>query len=224
MTVCDAKCLKEKETKPMPVHVDEIDSSATAAEQAKSIAKALGQINLAVLNPSEPGVLTHTPLHQASKYAAEKMRGKTMGVGCELCTIVFNGAKFLFDNKVDQEVILKFVEKELCTRLGAMNETCTQYVELEGETLIRMLEEEIDTSFICREMGMCLQSQVGEGWKKASGCHGELKFYDLNVRNDLNCTLCKLVVNQVRTMLIQKESEQRILDYVNKRLCAKTGQ
>jgi hypothetical protein len=208
MNVCDMQFLEQKPVQSRPVQV---------SSEVESIAKALKQMTVRVVNPSEASV--KTPL-QSGKFLVEKLREKSMGVACELCTIVVNGAKFMLENKVDKDIIFKFVEKQLCSRLGSMNETCTQYIELEGESILDMLEKDIDPAFICRELGLCLKVQVGEGTGK---CHPEPKFYDLDVRNDLNCTLCKLVITQVKTMLTQQQSEQRILDYVNKRLCAKTG-
>jgi hypothetical protein len=211
MNVCDMQFLQPRKVESSrPVEVSDVRS------EVESIAKALKQMTLTIVNPSEASI--RTPLHDA-KFMVERLRQKSMGVACELCTLVVNGAKLMLENKVNKEVIFKFVEKELCSRLGSMNETCTQYVEMEGETILDMLEKDIDPAFICRELGLCLKVQVGEGTAK---CH-ERKFYDLNVRNDLNCTLCKMVVTQVKTMLLQQQSEQRILDYVNKRLCSKTG-
>ncbi|RNA12359.1 proactivator polypeptide-like [Brachionus plicatilis] len=139
---------------------------------------------------------------------------RTMGVGCELCTIVMNAAKYMIETKTDSKKVLNFIEHQLCGRLGTLNNTCVEYVEQEGAEIIELLIKSVDPAMVCHAMGLCLKIQVEQS---------EPKFYDLNVRNPLNCTLCKVVFNQVKKMLADQRSQAKILTYIDGNLCQKIG-
>lgn len=138
-----------------------------------------------------------------------------MGVGCELCTIVMNAAKYMAQNQQSDQKVLDFIKKQLCTRLGSLNSTCVEYIEQEGLQIIQLLINAVDPSLVCRQMGLCLKIQVTDDQNE--------KFYDLNVRNTLNCTLCKMVFEQVKRMLSEQKSQAKIIDYINTNLCLKVG-
>jgi hypothetical protein len=50
--------------------------------------------------------------------------------------------QLLEQNQTESEV-LAFIEKNLCGRLGALNGTCTQYMETEGREIIYELSMKI---------------------------------------------------------------------------------
>lgn len=194
-------------------------------EKAKTGGKNLiDSISLTVLNDKD--VIIKTPLqNDKSSVNSEYLFGpksqnlfdqlkRSSGVACELCTIVMNAAKHMVENKDDNAKVLNFIEKQLCSRLGSLNSTCVEYVEQEGAEIIQLLIDAVDPSFICHAMGLCLKVQVTGPTEK---------FYDLNVRNPLNCTLCKVVFNQVKKMLTEQKSQAKILDYVDIQLCQKVG-
>ena len=166
-------------------------------DEVKNIPKALKQIRITVKDAEGVEVRTPLQLVNGGSHLATKLEAKSMGVGCELCELVMNTAKFLLENKVDHHVIFSFVEKELCARLGHLNETCVMYVEEEGEMVLELLEKEVDAALVCRKMGLCLRVQVNEDESVQP-----IKIYDLDVRNEMNCTLCKLIVGQVSLKVI----------------------
>ncbi len=141
---------------------------------------------------------------------------KTWGVGCEVCTIVLNAAKYLLENKVEDKKILNFIETQLCARLGEYNTTCWAYVSEEGEIVLDLIAKSVDPAVICRGMGLCLKVQVSDEFINEP-------FFDLQVRNPLNCTLCKLVITQVKQMLTDNKKQAEILQYIDTNLCAKVG-
>lgn len=148
----------------------------------------------------------------------EPRLSETSGIACELCQITLTAAKFLLENKVNQTKVLDFIESQLCSRLGTLNQTCVQYVQEEGPSIISLLIHDVDPSLVCRAMGLCLKVQVDE-----TRVAEETKFFDLNVRNKLNCTLCKMVVENVKKKLEEKQSQAMIIDYINHNLCEKVG-
>jgi saposin len=141
---------------------------------------------------------------------------QTSGIGCELCTIVLTAARHLLENKVDDEKILDFVETQLCSRLGKYQNTCVEYVKGEGELILEMLAQQVDPALICRGMGLCLKVQV-------SDTQVNEQFFDLQVRNAVNCTLCKMVVTEVKHMITDNKKQAEIIAYINTNLCEKVG-
>ena len=98
----------------------------------------------------------------------------TSGIGCELCTIVLNAAKYLVENKVEEEKIVNFIESQLCARLGSYNATCVEYVNAEGVLILDLLAKSVDPAMICRGMGLCLKVQVSDEYLNE-------QFFDLQV-------------------------------------------
>jgi len=178
--------------------------------------KPIKNIKIKVINEDQAEIKTpFRPTGFNAEEAISKMK-KTMGVGCELCTIVLNAAKYMAENKVQNEKILGFIEAQLCSRLGSLNSTCVDYVKAEGEQLIDLLVEAVDPAVVCKNMGLCLKVQVSDT------LYNE-KFYDMNTRNSMNCTLCKMVVAEVKRKLSDNKSEAEVIDYINARLCDKIG-
>ncbi len=104
----------------------------------------MSQIKIKIVNPQKAKIVT--PLQPSQNEKAIKLANKlaaTEGMGCEMCTIIFSAAKFLVKNEVDDKKVLLFVEKNLCSRLGDYNETCTEYLQTEGEMIIQFVEDEI---------------------------------------------------------------------------------
>ncbi|CAF0924419.1 unnamed protein product [Brachionus calyciflorus] len=199
----------------------ELISEKTPQKEKKSL---LDSFTFTVLN--EKDVIIKTPLSQKdqnvqteylfgpkSDNLIDEMK-RSSGVGCELCTIVMHAAKYLIQNKNDNTKVLNFIEKQLCYRMGSLKETCVQYVEQEGAEIINLLINSVDPSIVCHFMGLCLKVQITKPTEK---------FYDLEVRNPLNCTLCKVVFQQVKKMLTDQKSQAKILSYVDVNLCQKVG-
>lgn len=218
LKVCEDKFIDDG-AKPSQADLEQIESIPKILKEAKVRLVDSDETKLTKTDSLDNKVKIRV-VSDESKARSDKLREETMGVGCELCQIVFHAAKYLLENKVDHQRIFKFVEKELCYRLGNMNQTCVDYIEQEGELLLHLIEKQVDPSAVCHQMGLCLNVQVE--WQPTASST-DLKFYDLNVRNDLNCTLCKMVLLQVKLMLNDKKSEQKILDYINQNLCARTG-
>jgi hypothetical protein len=60
-----------------------------------------------------------------------------------LCTLVLGAAQQLLEQNQTESEVLAFIEKNLCGRLGALNGTCTQYMETEGREIIYELSMKI---------------------------------------------------------------------------------
>lgn len=65
-------------------------------------------------------------------------------------------------------------------------------------------------------MGLCLSIQVTSPNTK--------RFFDINVKDSSNCTVCKTIMTKVKTMLQDKKTESEILDYIRSDLCDKNQQ
>ena len=65
-------------------------------------------------------------------------------------------------------------------------------------------------------MGLCLAIQVTSPNTK--------RFFDINVRDSSNCSVCKLVMAKVKSMIQDKKTESDILDYIRADLCDKNQQ
>lgn len=108
--------------------------------------------------------------------------------------------------------ILAFVEKELCSRLGDYDQFCLDYMVTYAGKILLFLHRGADSRVICESIGFCLRVQA----------QGE-RLYDLNVRNTLNCTLCKMVFAEVKKKLSNHDEEQHIVEYIDKNLCERVG-
>jgi len=60
-----------------------------------------------------------------------------------LCTLVLGAAQQLLEQNQTESEVLAFIEKNLCGRLGALNGTCTQFMETEGREIIYELSMKI---------------------------------------------------------------------------------
>ena len=221
LKACDDKFLEPyaedntQSEKPQPVQVQTQEQliqtdKQMSQKESKELIDSLKQIKVHVRN--EDKAVINTPLRKEMgsqpivHMISEKTEtlipklAKSNGVACELCTIVLTSAKYLIQNKVSDEKILNFVETQLCARLGNLNSTCYEYIQEEGKELLSLLSQSIDPGLLCRGMGLCLKVQVSDEFIND-------KFFDLNVRNPMNCTLCKLVIQQVKKMLTENKSQ-----------------
>jgi hypothetical protein len=65
-------------------------------------------------------------------------------------------------------------------------------------------------------MGLCLAIQVTSPNTK--------RFFDINVRDSSNCSVCKVVMSKVKSMIQDKKTESDILEYIRADLCDKNPQ
>jgi len=108
----------------------------------------------------------------------------------------------------------------LCARLGSLNNTCVEYFEAEGVEILQLLEKEIVNNknyllfslnffiFIfsiklspetaCYKTGLCLKNQIQ---------NVKTPFFDLQAGSPSNCTLCKMIVLEAKSMLLNKKKE-----------------
>lgn len=139
------------------------------------------------------------------------------GIACETCTIVFNAAKYMLQNKNADEKVLKYISIELCPRLGDYNATCYQYIETEGVQLLKLVADSVNPAVICHGMGLCTKLQVNQE-------PNAVQFYDLKMRSPLNCTVCKDIIEKVKVYLSDGKSQAMIVNYIDTELCSKVGQ
>ena len=81
------------------------------------------------------------------------------GPVCQICTAVLGYAQTLLENNATETEVLTFIEKNLCGRLGPLNEVCVQYMETNGRSILYELGQKIDPSVVCNHFGLC-QTQV----------------------------------------------------------------
>merc|ERR1711939_1026903 len=97
-------------------------SKRTLKKMFKYILAGLILFNLGLINAQE-----------IQEIPESKVEGKPV---CEVCTLVLSAAQSLLkSNKTDEQVI-QFIEKELCSRLGSLSQTCSQYVEQYGPQIL----------------------------------------------------------------------------------------
>jgi saposin len=160
---------------------------------------------LKTLKVMKVGVKSWTKPQIYSKLEPRLM--SSSGVACELCEIVLTASKYLIENKINEDKVLTFIESQLCARLGSLNETCVQYVKEEGATILDLLIHNVDPEVVCRAMGLCSKVQVNE-----KNIIKQLQFFDLNVRDNVNCTTCEMVIEGVKAKLTNKTSQAEIID------------
>ena len=113
----------------------------------------------------------------------------------------------------------------MCARLGSLNNTCVEYFEAEGVEILQLLEKEIvnnknflfkSLNFIflfqflklspetaCYKTGLCLKNQIQ---------NVKTPFFDLQAGSSSNCTLCKMIVLEAKSMLLNKKKEVLYFD------------
>ena len=113
----------------------------------------------------------------------------------------------------------------MCARLGSLNNTCVEYFEAEGVEILQLLEKEIvnnknflfkSLNFIflfqflklspetaCYKTGLCLKNQIQ---------NVKTPFFDLQAGSPSNCTLCKMIVLEAKSMLLNKKKEVLYFD------------
>lgn len=74
-----------------------------------------------------------------------------------------------------------------------------------------------DSNAICQRMGLCFKSQVG------TELHRVDEIFNFKLESNVNCTLCKMIITQVKQMLLNNKKQSDIINYVNKNLCEKAG-
>jgi hypothetical protein len=182
------------------IEVKQLDSKKNEKEVIDQVISSLRGIKIQVKNTSPQ---TNGDLLSR----LEPKLSKSMGVACELCEIVLTSAKYMIQNKINQEKVLTFIENQLCSRLGNLNQTCVQYIKEEGATILNLLIHDVDPAIVCKAMGLCSKVQVSDEYIRD-------KFFDLNVRNKVNCTLCKMVVENVKKQLEEKQSQAIIIEVI----------
>lgn len=160
----------------------------------------------------EPKKQIKKEIKLGSTELSTKMKS-TGGMACEICSIVFQTAKFLVKNEVDEKKVIQFVDKNLCNRLGSFNETCSMYVEKEGESIIEILEDDIEPAVICGSIGLCINTQV----KLQS------KPFDLRQKSPETCSACKRAVDNAKDMIASHYRDIDVMNTMNKELCEKMG-
>ncbi|CAF0924437.1 unnamed protein product [Brachionus calyciflorus] len=133
------------------------------------------------------------------------------GTVCQICTVVMSAAQNLLEQNKTEDEILKFIEKDLCNRLGSLSAICTQYVQAYGKVILYELSQKLDPSIVCNHLGLCETKVVAQ--------HPVLK----KMSNSLNCTVCKLVFQQVANLLQNNATEEQILQVIETKLCNATG-
>lgn len=133
------------------------------------------------------------------------------GPVCSICTVVLSAAQNLIEQNKTEVEIVDYIEKHLCGRLGALNATCVQYVDAYGKQIIYELGKKIDPSVICHSIGLCAVENP------------KPTVIEKPMFNSLNCSLCKLVFGQVKTMLASNATEAQVDAFIEQKLCNATG-
>jgi len=177
----------------------------------------VSQIRIKIVNPEKAVIKTPLqPKTQLSKAGAELAvkLSNTNGMGCEICTIIFDAAKFLVKNEVDNKRVLQFVEKNLCGRLGEYNETCTAYLQTDGEQIIEFIENEIESAVICASVGLCMKTQVSLARNNP---------FDLHMKSPKRCQQCQSTMDHVKKMISTEYKNMEVLEFIKEDFCMKGG-
>jgi len=216
----------DKHLQPAPAQQQQQQQQQTSEKQADQsnkewIAIQLSKMNVKIVN--EDKVVIKTPLQP--KFDDEEKKTEkpltsiltaTNGVGCDLCIITMSTVKYLVMNKVDNDKILSFIETQMCSRLGELNATCVDYFQKEGPEMFELLEKELlSPQHACFRCGVCTRNQFE--------AQSQTLFFDLQARNPSNCTMCKMIVFEVKEMIANKKTESQIIDYISKNLCERVG-
>lgn len=148
-----------------------------------------------------------TPLQHGSKSMVE-----TNGMACEMCNLVVEAARYLVKNDIDNKAVLQFVEKNLCVRLGEYSSSCVDYLQNEGEKIISFLEDEVDPSVICAEIGLCMNTQKNLAHP-----------LDLKVKGPSDCMQCESTMEHVKEMISTGMRDQDVCAFIKKDFCEKNG-
>lgn len=169
----------------------------------------LSQVKIKVVNEDQAIIKTPLQPKMESTELVKKMT-KTNGMGCEMCNLIINAAKYLVKNDVDNKKVLMFIEQNLCKKLGKYSETCIEYVSSEGEKIIELIEGEIEPSILCGEIGLCMQTQLSIRENP----------FDLRIRNPSSCTQCLSTFKHVKET---PASHANTLSYIKEDFCMKSG-
>jgi saposin len=156
-------------------------------------------------------LLASVSMVKCSEVKEEKI---SAGPVCSICTTVLTAAQGLLEQNKTEAQILSLIEKELCGKLGSLNSTCVQYVEAYGRTILYELGQKIDPSIVCHHIGLCDAKPVPAS---------KFNLPVLADKNSLNCTLCKLVFQQVVNLIKSNATEAQILALIEKDLCTALG-
>lgn len=95
---------------------------------------------------------------------------------------------------------MSFIETQMCSRLGELNATCVDYFQKEGPEMFELLEKELlSPQHACFRCGVCTRNQFE--------AQSQTLFFDLQARNPSNCTMCKMIVFEVKEMIANKKTE-----------------
>ena len=126
---------------------------------------------------------------------------------CQVCTLVLTVAQTYLEQNTTEEEVIGFIENQLCSKLGALSETCKSYVEAYGKVVIYELAQKINPSIVCQHIGLC--STVTQR-KSIVGID--------------ECSICKLSLTELKTLLSNADFQKRILALAENDLCPLLGQ
>lgn len=162
------------------------------------------KVNIKVVNSKS--AIIRTPLQQT------KSMLETNGMACEMCNLVVEAARYLVKNDIDNKAVLQFVEKNLCVRLGEYSSSCVDYLQTEGEKILGFLEDEVEPSVICAQIGLCMNTQKNLAHP-----------LDLQVKRPSDCKQCEGTMEHVKELVSTGVRDSDVLAFIKKDFCEKNG-
>ncbi|XP_054708143.1 uncharacterized protein LOC129217826 isoform X2 [Uloborus diversus] len=122
---------------------------------------------------------------------------------CDVCKDVVSNLRQKIEDPGSKKIVLTFLE-EGCARLpGSLATECRKFVDENIDTVVAMIIQELDPDTVCAILNICPASLLSVQKAPAKV-------------NDLECDLCKEVVQKVEDMIKDKKTEDEIKNALDK--------
>ncbi|XP_077973904.1 uncharacterized protein LOC120347581 isoform X1 [Styela clava] len=134
-----------------------------------------------------------------AKIAHQTVKGE---VECEVCTLVISEAqKMLEDDATEAEIVNEL--NKACQILPEKDrDECASFVDAYAKEILDLLAQKLDAKTICTEIKLCAASMK--------------KTERENVKGEVECEFCTLVISEAQKLLEDDATEQEILDAIGK--------
>nr|XP_039273546.1 uncharacterized protein LOC120347581 isoform X5 [Styela clava] len=134
-----------------------------------------------------------------AKIAHQNVKGE---VECEVCTLVISEAqKMLEDDATEAEIVNEL--NKACQILPEKDrDECASFVDAYAKEILDLLAQKLDAKTICTEIKLCAASMK--------------KTERENVKGEVECELCTVVISEAQKLLEDDATEQEILDAIGK--------
>ncbi|XP_052768278.1 uncharacterized protein LOC128208756 [Mya arenaria] len=150
-------------------------------------------------------------------------RGPMKSEECDICKDLVTEIDNAIKDSTTQAKVKEILENQVCPELGSLQDSCKQLVEEYLPMVFELLANELDPKTICEAISFCNTPQLAPVVEAALVEPAKMVGPGM-VKDDLPCTVCKLVVQEIDTFLKQNKTEEEIkslIDDVCKKLMTK---